>query len=194
MPQLRRADFDQCIILHGCPPNETTVTPLSNRWMNWVAGRLTEQGYRATTPDMPAPWSPSYAAWKKVMDTFPVSEKSILVGHSCGAAFLVRWLLDTGRHVAKLILVAPAKIPETPDDKRGVLYEFDLPDDASGIAEERVIFTSNDFDRHLKSLEMYRDSLKARVIKLENKGHFLFFQTKTNEFPELLDEILPKTV
>ena len=98
---------------------------------------------------------------------------------------MVRWLLETNSTVKKLILVSPAKVPEGDTDTRKDLYNFQLPQNASHIADEIVVFTSNDLPHHLKSLEMYKLSLKPRLIELKNKFHFL-----TNEFPELLDEIL----
>jgi uncharacterized protein len=187
--------FDKCIILHGCPPNETTVTPLSNRWMNWIAEKLVDAGYDAVAPELPTAWEPVYEEWKKVFEQYSITENTLLVAHSCGAAFLVRWLQEKQMTINKLILVAPAKVPETPDDKRQVLYQFDLTPKTAKVAKEVVIFSSNDFPHHLKSLEMYKKAFpNAKVVTLENKGHFLFFQTNTNEFPELLDEILPKTV
>lgn len=182
--------YDKIIILHGCPPNKQTVTPKNNRWMNWLENKLNENGFDAIAPDMPTSWNPKYIEWKNEFEKYPVSENSLLIGHSCGGAFLVRWLLETNKKVKKLILVAPAKIPETQTDTRQDLYKFSLPDDATNIADEIVIFTSNDFPHHLKSLEIYKKSLKSKLIKLENKFHFLFFQMKTNEFPELLKEVL----
>lgn len=182
--------FDTVIILHGCPPNEETVTPKSERWMNWLAETLSRKGFHAIAPDLPTSWAPKYEEWKKEFEKYPVTENTLLIGHSCGAAFLVRWLLDTKKKVRKLILVAPAKIPETETDTRQDLYQFELTSDASKIAGEIVVFTSNDFPHHLKSLELYKNALHPRVITLKNKFHFLFFQTKTNEFPELLQEVL----
>jgi uncharacterized protein len=184
------ANTPQYIILHGCPPTEAMVTPKEKRWMNWLADKLNEKGLSAIAPDLPTSWKPKYLEWKKEFEKYPVNAESILIGHSCGAAFLVRWLLETGVVVKKLILVAPAKVPETPDDTRRDLYHFDLPDTVPHIAGEVVLFTSNDFPHHLKSLELYTKALSPRVIKLENKGHFLFFQMGTNEFPELLEEAL----
>jgi len=181
--------YDNIIIIHGCPPNEQTVTPKGNRWMNWLERKLKEKGFNAVAPDFPTSWNPKYVEWKKVFKQYPVTKNTLLVGHSCGAAFLVRWLLETQKKVKKLILVAPAKVPETESDTRKDLYDFQLPPDATHIADEIVVFTSNDFPHHLKSLEMYKISLKPHVIKLENKFHFLYFQMKTNEFPELLYEI-----
>lgn len=188
-------DFDKCIILHGCPPSADNVLPPEKKWMNWVADKLTEMGAAAVAPEMPTAWEPKYEEWKKVFEKYGVTEKTILVGHSCGGAFLVHWLRETKQRVQKLILVAPAKVPETPDDKRQTLYDFELPEDASEIANEIVIFTSNDFPHHKQALEMYKRSLKiAKVIELPDKKHFLYFQTGTNEFPELLEEILKPAV
>jgi predicted alpha/beta hydrolase family esterase len=119
-----------------------------------------------------------------------VTETTVIIAHSCGAAFIIRWLLETGKKIQKLILVAPAKVPETDDDTRKDLYDFDLPSDAPRIADEIVAFISNDFPHHMRAFELYEKALSPRVIQLEGKGHFLFFQMKTNEFPELLEEVL----
>lgn len=182
--------FDKCIILHGCPPSEEMVTPKEKRWMNWLADELSKRGFQAIAPDMPTSWHPLYQEWKKEFEKYPVTENTVLVGHSCGAAFFVRWLLETHTVVKKLILVAPAKVPETEDDTRKDLYNFELPSEVPHVAAEVVLFTSNDFPHHLKSLDLYTKALAPRVIELKGKGHFLFFQTKTNEFPELLEEVL----
>ncbi len=182
--------FDLCLILHGCPPSEAEITPKEKRWMNWLEQELKKKGLNAIAPDLPKAWLPKYLDWKREFETNPVTENTFLVGHSCGAAFLVRWLLETGKKVKKLILVAPAKVPQTGDDSRKDLYNFELPEKVPHLADEVVLFTSNDFPHHLKSLELYKKALHPRVVQLENKGHFLFFQMNTNEFPELLEEVL----
>lgn len=182
--------FDICIILHGCPPSPDNIIPKEKRWMNWIEKELVNDGYNAIAPDMPTPWDPDYESWKRVIESYDITGDSCLVGHSCGAAFLVRWLLESKKKVKKLILVAPAKVQETEDDSRGKLYDFELPAGDQEIADEITIFTSNDFPHHLKSLKLYEESLKPKVIRLENKGHFLIYTMGTNEFPELLEEIL----
>ena len=120
-------NFDTCIILHGCPPSADNIIPKEKRWMNWLEKKLKEKGFNAIAPAMPTPWKPRYEEWKEMFEKYPVTHNSLLVGHSCGASFLVRWLLETNNHVKKLILVAPAKIPETENDTRQDLYKFDLP-------------------------------------------------------------------
>lgn len=187
---MSRNTFDQYIILHGCPPTEAMVTPIEKRWMNWLEKQLKDRGLNAIALDLPTSWQPIYTEWKKLFEEYPVTENSCLIGHSCGGAFFIRWLLETKRKVKKLILVAPAKIPETDDDTRKDLYNFDLPEDASQIAKEIVLITSNDFPHHIKSRELYKKRLHPKLVELKDKGHFLFFQMGTNEFPELLDEVL----
>lgn len=185
-----RKKYDIIVILHGCPPSEQMITPKENRWMNWLEEKLREKGLKAVAPDMPTSWNPKYKEWKKEFEKYPVTKKTMFVGHSCGGAFVVRWLLETKKKVKKLILVAPAKIPEGDSDIRKDLYNFELPIDGSKIADEIVLFISNDFPHNFKSQKLYFESLNPRVIKLENKFHFLFSQMKTNEFPELLEEVL----
>lgn len=181
-------NFDTCIIIHGCPPSEDKVLPKTKKWMNWLEEKLQEKGFNTVAPDMPTPWKPRYEEWKTEFEKYWVSKNTLLIGHSCGAAFLVRWLLDTGKKVKKLILVAPAKVAENKSDWRADFYNFELPPGASQIAKEIVIFISNDFPHHLKSFQIYKKALNPRVIQLKNKGHFLIFTMGTNEFPELLEE------
>jgi predicted alpha/beta hydrolase family esterase len=182
--------FDHVYILHGCFLDEGSVPPQDQMWEHWVTSELVARGYDAVALKMPTPWIPIYTEWKKAFEKYPLSADSVLVGHSCGCAFLVRYLSETKQTVKKLILVAPAKIAADGDATRDDLYGFDLPDDGSGIASEIVIFTSNDRPRHLAALKLYADALHPRILTLENKGHFLYNYMKTNAFPELLNEIL----
>ena len=102
----------------------------------------------------------------------------------------MRWLLETNRKVKKLVLVAPAKIPATGDEDRMKLYDFELPSTPVSVADEVVIFVSNDQPRMLQSFELYKQALNPKIIELKDKGHFTIFTMKTSEFPELLTEIL----
>ena len=179
------------LIFHGCPPTEAMVSPLEQRWMNWISDELKKKGLNAEAPQLPTPWEPKYIEWRSKFEELQIDENTVVAAHSCSAAAIVRYLLEKGITVKKLILVAPAKIPETPDDTRQDLYHFDLPTKVPHLAKEVVLFTSNDFPHHLKSRELYIHALNPRVIELENKGHFLFYQMGNSpEFHELLEEIL----
>ena len=54
-----------------------------------------------------------------------------------------------------------------------------------------VIFTSNDEEKDGKtSVKIYYDALGGRIIELKNHGHFTKEDMGTEEFPELLKEVL----
>lgn len=181
--------YDLYLIVHGCPQNAADLIPKNKHWTNWLEGKLKEKGLNAFAPDMPIPWEPDYQKWKEVLENYKITKNSLLIGHSCGAAFLVRWLLSRGKKVKKLILVAPAKTSIKEERKKN-FYDFELSNDASRIADEIVIFISNDSESMLESFELYKEALKPRIIELENKGHFIPTILGTNEFPELLEEVL----
>src|SRR3989344_2987707 len=114
-----------CVIIHGCPSNaERAKNPetrtYDKHWIPWLKKELDAAGMKTDTPLMPTPWEPEYEKFKKEFDRCEVNEDTILVGHSCGAAFFVRWLGETKRKVLKLILVAPWKIPEEEDGKESL--------------------------------------------------------------------------
>ena len=186
---MKAVKTDLYLIIHGCPQNAADLIPKNKHWTGWLEQKLRESGLNAYAPDMPVPWEPDYEKWKKEIDKYEITTNSLLIGHSCGAAFLVRWLLSTSKKVRKLILVAPAKT-SIQENRKKSFYNFDLPKEASKIAAEIVMFISNDHENMLESFELYKEALSPKVVKLENKKHFIPFQMNTNEFPELLKEAL----
>ena len=99
-----------CIILHGCTDDEKDNP--TGHWISWVKKELENKNIQTIVPLMPEPWNADYYKWKKEFDKLNVNEETILIGHSCGAAFLIRWLGDTKRKIKKLILVAPWVLPD----------------------------------------------------------------------------------
>jgi len=43
---------------------------------------------------MPEPYSPDYAKWCSVFKQFVIDSDTQLIGHSCGAGFLLRYLSE----------------------------------------------------------------------------------------------------
>ena len=105
----------ECIIIHGSPEKDLSMnknyTPDNElHWLPWLKRRLEKNGVNAACLLMPTPWLPKYKEWIKEFRRFRISNSTILVGHSAGGAFLVRWLGETNRKIKKLILIAPAKV------------------------------------------------------------------------------------
>ena len=185
-----------CLIIHGCPGTEEASRDYENRgwekhWIPWVKEQLISQGISVINPSMPKPWSPNYLAFKEEFEKYPVNGDSVLIGHSCGSAFLVRWLGDSKQKVAKLILVAPWKIPGEGNATRLDFYNYLIDTSVKDRVGEIIMFTADDEEPEGKeSLKIFKAALGGRVISLENHGHYTVEDMGTNEFPELVAEIL----
>lgn len=164
-------------------------------WIPWTREQLLKKEIPTEVPLMPEPWVPDYEKFKKEFEKYEVNENTILIGHSCGCAFLVRWLGETKKNIKKLILVAPWKIvkqgePEITKIKEKY-YNFPINETIPSRVDEIVMFTS-DTERPAghESIDIYRKVLGGRIISLPNRGHFILEDMRTVEFPELIEEVI----
>ncbi len=184
------------IIIHGCPSNaEKAMNPetrtYDKHWIPWIKKELTEKRIKTEVPLMPNPWEPDYNSFKREFEKHEVSEDTILIGHSCGCAFLVRWLGDTKQKISKLILVAPWKIPDKNDQFRKAFYEYPIDEGIKSRVKEIVMFTAdNEEEDGKKSLKIFHDVLGGEIVELKGRGHYTLDDMGTDEFPELLDILL----
>ncbi|MFH1521464.1 MAG: leucine--tRNA ligase [archaeon] len=182
------------VIVHGCPSNkEKALSPetrtYDKHWIPWTKKKLSDKGIKVETPMMPEPWMANYNDWKKKFEKLNIDENSILIGHSCGCAFLVRWLGDTKQKVKKLILVAPWKI-DSKNRKNG-FYTYDIDEEIKNRVGKITMFTSNDEEEDgKKSVKIFNEAIGGKVIELSERGHYTMGDMKTEKFSELLEEII----
>lgn len=185
-----------CIIIHGCPSNvEKAMNPetrtYDKHWIPWLKKELTAREIETETPLMPSPWEPDYEKFKTEFEKYEVWENTILIGHSCGSAFLVRWPGETKRKIFKLILVAPWKIPDRDDDTRKSFYTYPIDETTKNRITKIIMFTAdNEEDEGKESLKIFHEALGGEVIEIKGRGHYTMDDMKTEEFPELLEAIL----
>ncbi len=186
-----------CVMVHGCPKDEKSLINVKEdtdkHWIPWIRKELRKIDCNVLNPLMPEAWNPNYEKWKAVMDTLHIDENTILVGHSCGGAFLVRWLSENKKHIRKLILVAAAKIvADDASEEKKSFYDFSIDPLLHNRIHETVVFIgTQDKERHQQSARMYAQALNGRLVELSYRGHFSSADmVKTNAFPELLKEIL----
>jgi hypothetical protein len=185
-----------CIIIHGCPSDAETAMNFETRtydkhWIPWTREQLITKNIPTIAPLMPDPWEPDYIKFKNEFEKYDVDENTILIGHSCGCAFLVRWLGETKRRIFKLILVAPWKIPEKADKFRQKFYIYPVDESIKDRVDKIVMFTANDEGCDgKKSLKIFHDSLGGKIVELKKHGHYTMRDMGTVEFPELLKEVL----
>lgn len=183
------------IILHGMPSKEEYFNAASQaqsnkHWLPWLQRQLILCGVLAQTPEMPEPYEPDYEKWREVFEQFPINENTILVGHSCGGGFLVRWLSENKRKVGRVVLVAPWIDPNGKfASKMFANLEIDknLAERTAGITE--FISTDDDAEEQ-QTLEILKSKIKGLQVKtFTDRGHF----TGQNnlQIPELLEVLKP---
>jgi len=181
------------IILHGMPSKEeyfNTQSPSqSNKhWFPWVQRQLILHGILAQTPELPEPYDPDYAKWLEVFQQFHVDENTLLIGHSCGGGFLVRWLTENKIKVGKVVLIAPFIDPDD-DEVKSDFFHFEIkPNLSENTAGVCIFYSTDDGQEILTSVDQIIAKDKAIVIKkFTNKGHFVLEHMKTEQFPELVE-------
>lgn len=185
-----------CIILHGCPQSEQSFLDLQTRnftghWIGYVKTELIMKGVLTKTPILPRAYEPNYEKFKYEMGKYPINENTILIGHSCSCAFLVKYLGETKKKANKLILVAPMKIAKEGDTLKQTLYNFEIDKSISTRVKEIVIFTSDtEEDRGKESAKIFEEALNAEVISIPNYGHYIKEHMQTDKFVELVSIVL----
>ena len=185
-----------CIIIHGSPSSrEKGIDPekrtYDKHWIPWTKKELISRGIKTKVPLMPEPWEPKYSEWKKNLEKLNINEESILVGHSSGGGFLVRWLGDTNKKIKKLILVAPAIIHSGQYKPLNDLLKFKINKEIKNNIREIIIFVSKDDSIGIrKSVEIFSNALGVKPREFEDRGHFTLGDMETEEFPELIEAII----
>lgn len=183
----------RAIILHGRPgkDNEYFVdaypSASNSHWIPWLQNQLLIAGHDAQTPEMFNAFQPDYSIWQHEFERHLVGEPPILVGHSAGGGFLVRWLSehpDVG--VKKLALVAPWLDPD--DDLGNDFFDFTIDDAIAERTEELHIFSSSDDDTDITtSVETLITHFPTAIHhQYNNMGHFCLENMRTDTFPDLL--------
>ncbi|MEY2640738.1 MAG: hypothetical protein RL150_131 [Candidatus Parcubacteria bacterium] len=183
------------VIIHGYN-DQTEYQDVSrpaasnDHWLPWIQRQLLLKGIEAQTPEMPGFYIPTYEAWKEMFERFTPNEDTVLIGHSCGGGFLVRWLSETNMKVGKVVLVAPWIDPEKKMLPDFFAFTIDpkLVDKTAGVT---IMYAPDDDTDILTTVETLTATIAGVQVKqFEGKGHFVLSSMHTDAFPELLEEVL----
>lgn len=175
----------------GYYENPNRYSPSNEHWLPWLQHELIIHDVLAQTPEMPEPYRPDYEKWREVFERFQIDEETVLVGHSCGGGFLVRWLSENKNKVGKVALVAPWINRKS---TRPVLGFFDFaldPELVSRTATTRLFISTDDDKEELDTAELLKNTVKGLTVsQFTDKGHFCYSDLGTDQFPELRDYLL----
>jgi predicted alpha/beta hydrolase family esterase len=184
------------IILHGRPSKaeyygEKFPSMSNAHWLPWLQAQLLKKDIIAVTPEVPFAFAPEWSRWVKEVNRFEIGPETILVGHSTGAGFWVRWLSDNpDAKVGKVVLIAPYLDVEKQEEPE--FFDFTLDKNISSRTGGLTIFHSDNDQASVQSTtKLLRNELKDfKYVEFHNYGHFTIGSMKTPEFPELLEECL----
>jgi len=188
------------IILHGRPSKaeyygERFPSMSNSHWIPWLQSQLIKKDIPAATPDVPMNFKPDWPVWVKEVERFEIGPETILVGHSTGAGFWVRYLSEhKNLRVGKVILVAPYLDVEKEEEPE--FFDFKLDPNISARTAGLTIFHSdNDMASVQSTTQHLRENLKEfKYVEFHSYGHFTMGSMKTQEFPELLAEGLIRDI
>ena len=162
-------------LVHG-----TMGKPFEN-WFPWLESELAEKGICCNIPTFPTPEHQNYLDWKCLMDYYcklgVVNEETVLVGHSCGAVFLVHYLLLHKIHVKGLICVSGYNnfiSGFEMMDKLNESFYIDTESLNMTTAADKVISFYGDNDPNIPQeiLNDFAVKIGGEVHCVPNAGHF----------------------
>lgn len=187
------------------PDNETFCKVLETRDYNPFEdkkrrkNRLAQEvkwTHQFTKLDMPNKDMASYKArkiWFEKIFPYLNNEELILIGHSLGWMFLIKYLWENNfpKRIQQLHLVAAvfdeSDMEEDEKYAGDFAYSPDIIKNIEHQAEEIFIYHSTDDDivpyAHAEKIKSYLPT--AKLISFNDRGHF-----NQAEFPELLENIL----
>lgn len=185
------------IILHGGPSKEEYYDPkaksMSNaHWLPWLQAQLLKSDIAAATPEVPNSYDRDWETWSKEFERFDLNKDTILVGHSTGSGFIIKYLsIHPELKVGKVVLVAPWLDPYA-EHTKDFFDDFDIDPNFVERTDGVTIFNSDDDqDSVQKTVEIVRQKVNGiNYREFHNHGHFCYKDLNTDEFPELLEEIL----
>ena len=193
----KRAMMKNAIILHGGPDKDEYYDPnipseSNSHWLPWLQKQLIVKDILAVTPEVPFAFDRNWPVWQKEVERFEIGPETILVGHSTGAGFWIKYLsIHPELNVAKVVLVAPWTDP-LQEHTKNFFDDFDIdPNFVSRTKGVTVFISDDDQDDIQETVRILRQTVKdVEYTEFQGYGHFTMGSMHTAEFPELLVEAL----
>lgn len=176
-------------IIHGTQGN-----PAEN-WFPWLKDELEKLGHEVYIPAFPTPQNQSLENWMKVFEGLKdkVTDSTIFIGHSIGAAFVLSLLEQAGQQMQASFLVAPfvkdlgnAEFDEL--NKTFIHKNFDWQKIKDHSKEFYIYHGDNDPYVPVERSQEVAEQLDEIVFTIKDAGHFNS-AASYNQFPRLLADI-----
>lgn len=160
-------------IFHGAYGNP------SENWFPWLKTELEKQGIEVIVPKFPTPENQNLENWLNVFNQYKnkVNKDTIFVGHSIGAAFILRNLKQIEQKIKASFLIAGfiTFLNDPVFDKLNRTFldkEFNWGKIKQNCGKFYIFQSSNDpYVPFEKAIEL-KEKLNTEITVVENAGHF----------------------
>ena len=177
-------------IIHGFN-GDTTYT-----FGPWLKKDLEKRGYNVIMPNFPIRSAATYNGWASILDDYKnlFNEETIIVCHSIGNPFIIRYL-SNNRLKAKLYISVAGfcKIFTIPDreDLNKAFIDFKVEEKDINYCRDNIEFIYSlysDTDRVIPFdiLEDFTKSLNSKPIMIPGVGHMGKYENTTS-IPKIID-------
>ncbi len=175
------------VLLHGFNGSPEDI------FFPWLKKKLKGLGYKFSVPQLPHPDQPTEKEQvDHVLKQVRFDEKTILFGHSLGAAVALKVLEKLDRPIAGLVLAGGFVEPRFKDRPRPFHqtfnWNFDFEKIKKNIGWAKILSARNDYAVPLKQGQILAESLSGQLIETESREpHFT-----GSEEPVILEQLIPQ--
>ena len=132
-------------------------------------------------PNFPIRSEATYGAWEKVLNEYRdngiLNEDSIIIAHSLGTQFIIKYLARNNISIDTYISVAGFVDFKGREDLERILIPFAPTEEEFLKCTELInnrysVYSDNDELNGVEKLEGYADKLSAEKVLIEGAGHF----------------------
>ncbi len=178
------------IILHGTGGNP------NGNWFPWLKQKLEQKGYNVYIPEFPTPENQSVKSWCDALDKqAPIFGKdTILIGHSCGATYLLHILEVLKEPIKQSIFVSgfldKLGNPEFDElNKSFVEHDFSWEKIKKNAGKINIFHGEEDPYVPISSAKKLAYHLEKGITLIKNGGH-LNISSGYDKFEKLLEVVL----
>lgn len=162
-------------------------------WFPWLKNKLSSFGHSVEVPRFPTPDGQFVENWHRTFDALAPrpGPDTVLIGHSCGATFILHVLEALPGPVAKSVFVS-GFLDELGNEffdnlnKSFINHAFDWDKIRRNAGEITLFHGDNDPYVPLAAAESLSTKLKTPLTIIPNGGH-LNAESGYVEFPQILD-------
>lgn len=182
------------IILHG-----TLGSPHGN-WFQWLRAQLEQAGITVWLPQLPHPEQPSLQEWGAYVRhecPFPITDATIIIGHSSGAILALILAQHNPQPVGSVVAVSVFHDNSLEWEPNNRLFDVEFDWNAIGRNAQKLLFVHSDDDPYvpLPQAQFVAKQTGGEMAVIPGEGHFNLEKSPDYEtFPKLLELLKEKGI